>query len=152
METERDDSDMSLTKRVARVEAFIDGVKGAQRLRDNYQAAQRNEKVRQSRMAENVRQSRMAENIRDAQPPQPSTFEEIANRLQSLVNRAHMVASGLEEIGARVFGPLPESDSKDESSASRGLSGTLGEAHTMISWLENALSRIEQAAARLERV
>lgn len=85
------------------------------------------------------------------QPPSPTSFEEIVNRIQTGTDRICMIANKLEEIGNRVYGTVPE-EAAGLGGAERKPDGMLDHTFIALNWLDQALCRLHAAAARLERV
>lgn len=72
-------------------------------------------------------------------------------RLGALVERAHMIANGLSQLGDRAFGEEPPRNSKGEDvRQSPPYGGAMAEMHWTIDRMEDALNKLGSFAQRLE--
>jgi hypothetical protein len=135
----------TLTERLERVENILSlsGFGG-----DEYSACDR--AVTGQRHVSEDKLERHIERAGNTAAPGPTSFEEIVNRIQTSTDRICMIASKLEEIGNRVFGPVPEEAAG--LGAERKPDGMLDHTFISLNYLDMALCRLHTAAARLERI
>lgn len=105
------------------------------------EAAQRQEKIAR---ADGREQAQTA-------PPSLTAFEDITDRIRGAAERIHAQAHKLEEIGARILGPLP-CDDLGKAGVDANPECTLDHTYLALNWLDSALGRLHTAAVRLERL
>jgi hypothetical protein len=136
-----DHEDRTLTERVAKLEAIVLDRGEPMQDEGDVRVVSREE----AQKAWNLRGSIAAERVHE-----PTALEEIINRIQAATGRVHNSAGKLEEIGERIMGSLPQGEGcgGDESK----IDGTLDHTFRTLNGLDVALSRLEAAALRLERI
>ena len=133
--------DMTLTGRIGRIERFLGecgmdtGMFGV--------VGQRDVDERDYGLEKHIE--------RAGQSPSPTAFEEIINRIQASTDRVFRQAGKIEEIGARIMGPLPEA-ANGKGDACCKPDGTLDQTFMVLDYLDTGLQRLEAAVTRLERV
>jgi hypothetical protein len=131
--------DLTLTERVGRIEGFLHAELGVEPWGVTKHVTSRMDRVD-------------AHMERATRAPEQTAFEEIINRIQGGTDRVCMIADRLEKIGNRVFGPLNEIAGDGSDGAEKIADGTLDHTFLALNWLDQALSRLQSAATRLERV
>lgn len=140
----------TLTERVQRIEQMLSLGGGAEN--PGKQSA-----VTQQRHVNEILSDRATDKLemhreRATATPRATAFEEIMNRIHSGTERVHMIATGIEEIGNRVFGSVPQQADDTDAQNQRKPDGMLEHTFDVLNRLDYALSRLHSAAARIERI
>ena len=144
------ENNRTLTERVANMESFLRevgyegeplGVAGQVDYRDA-------QKERNRILSERI----IHRDMEGAAGPDRTNLEEIARRVQSAVDNAHLIAERLESIGDRLYGSRNEKAGEAASTVARGIEmcGTFEQVHVTLGWLDAVLERVENAQRRLE--
>ncbi len=81
-----------------------------------------------------------------------TSFEEIMERILGSAERVTKTASGLETIGTRVLGALPEQDPGANAAVRADPDGTLDRTFLSLNRLDASIARLEAASLRLELI
>lgn len=145
------DQDMSLSGRISRVERIL-SMSGFGGIESQYEYDMLGNRSAAERQKEEAWRRDNLGRASAAQRTQPASgFEEITNRLQSSLNRLVLQAHRVEDIGRRIYGPLPDGANGEEI-AQREPQGTMEHAIVMCHYLDSVIERLSGAVTRIEQV
>lgn len=82
----------------------------------------------------------------------PSTVETLIQKLGPLVERTHRVNNGLNNLGDRAYGEIPDNIKRSDAEVreSPHYGGTMAELFYTIDRMEDAVSAVESSARRID--